>query len=113
MGQPFHRADVQRAELGGRLVRAVGYVGPGQPKREFFNPEWPIVRLLSVLPSCRGLGIDHHPVRASTFCAQTFRWVDARQNIGMVVAKPRKRFSRPTRVHLIGSSGLRPAFAGR
>jgi len=51
------QSEVIVAESAGRLVGAVGYVGPGQPKRDFFKPEWPIVRLLSVLPDCRGAGI--------------------------------------------------------
>lgn len=45
------------AEQGGRLVGAVGYVGPGQSKKAFFKPEWPIVRQLSVAPESRGHGI--------------------------------------------------------
>lgn len=45
------------AEQDGQLLGAVGYVGPGQSKKAFFKPEWPIVRQLSVAPECRGQGI--------------------------------------------------------
>lgn len=54
-----HAADseVLVAERGGRLMGAVAYVGAAQPKPDFFAPEWPIVRLLSVAPSGRGCGV--------------------------------------------------------
>jgi ribosomal protein S18 acetylase RimI-like enzyme len=41
----------------GRIVGAVVYVGPYGPKREFFEPEWPVLRMLVVAPECRGMGI--------------------------------------------------------
>ena len=47
------------AELNGVVVGAVGYVGPGKPKAEFFDQEWPIMRMLVVAPEARGLGIAH------------------------------------------------------
>ena len=45
------------AELAGRIVVAVAYVGPGAPKAAFFLPEWPIMRMLVVDPDARGQGI--------------------------------------------------------
>jgi GNAT superfamily N-acetyltransferase len=49
--------EVLVAELGGRIVGAVAYVGPGVPKAEFFRTEWPIMRMLVVAPEARGHGI--------------------------------------------------------
>lgn len=45
------------AELRGRIVGAVAYIGPTKPKSVFFRPEWPIMRMLVVAPSARGHGI--------------------------------------------------------
>jgi ribosomal protein S18 acetylase RimI-like enzyme len=45
------------AELDQQIVGAVAYIGPGRPKAEFFNPEWPIMRMLVVAPTARGLGV--------------------------------------------------------
>jgi GNAT superfamily N-acetyltransferase len=45
------------AAVEGDVVGAVVYVAPGRPKREFFDPEWPVVRMLVVSPRHRGLGI--------------------------------------------------------
>jgi ribosomal protein S18 acetylase RimI-like enzyme len=39
------------------VVGAVVYVASGLPKREFFDPEWPIVRMLVVSPQHQRLGI--------------------------------------------------------
>jgi ribosomal protein S18 acetylase RimI-like enzyme len=50
-------SEVIVAEIDERVVGAVGYVGPHRPKPDFFNPGWPIVRLLSVDPSARGRGL--------------------------------------------------------
>lgn len=50
-------SEVLVAERGGRLMGAVGYVAAHQPKPDFFDPAWPIVRLLSVAPSGRGCGV--------------------------------------------------------
>lgn len=49
--------EIVVAEAEGRIVGAVVYVGPGAPKAEFFRPEWPVMRMLVVAPSSRGLGI--------------------------------------------------------
>lgn len=45
------------AEVKKAVVGAVGYVGAGQPKPAFYPAEWPMVRMLVVEPSYRGLGI--------------------------------------------------------
>ena len=41
------------------LVGAVAYVGPRKPKAAFFDPEWPIIRMLVVHPEHRGKGLGH------------------------------------------------------
>lgn len=41
----------------GQIVGAVGYVGPNRPKRSFFEPKWPVVRLLAVAPAHRGRNV--------------------------------------------------------
>ena len=38
------------AEDHGQIVGAVAYVGPQQPKPAFFEPAWPIIRMLVVDP---------------------------------------------------------------
>lgn len=50
-------SEVLVAERGGRLLGAVGYVGARQAKPDFFEADWPIVRLLSVAPIGRGRGV--------------------------------------------------------
>lgn len=50
------RCEILVAELDGEIAGAVGYVGPHQPKPDFFAPEWPMVRFLSVVPKARGHG---------------------------------------------------------
>jgi GNAT superfamily N-acetyltransferase len=41
----------------GCIIGAVAYIGPGQPKPAFFQPDWPIMRMLVVAPEARGLGV--------------------------------------------------------
>lgn len=50
-------SEIIVAESQGEVVAAVAYVAAGQPKRDFFPQEWPIVRMLVVRPGCRGSGI--------------------------------------------------------
>jgi ribosomal protein S18 acetylase RimI-like enzyme len=45
------------AEDSGQIVGAVVYVGPRAPKPAFFDPAWPVIRMLVVDPSARGKGI--------------------------------------------------------
>jgi GNAT superfamily N-acetyltransferase len=49
--------EVIVAEQGGRIVGAVAYIGPGQPKSDIFLPEWPIMRMLVVAPEAQGQGV--------------------------------------------------------
>jgi len=49
--------EIVVAELDGDIVGAVGYVGPHRPKPDFFAPEWPMVRFMSVAPKARGHGV--------------------------------------------------------
>ncbi|MBA5690028.1 GNAT family N-acetyltransferase [Rugamonas apoptosis] len=49
--------EIVVAELDGEIVGAVGYVGPHRPKPDFFAPEWPMVRFMSVVPKARGHGV--------------------------------------------------------
>ncbi len=45
-------------ELDGGIAGAVVYIGPRvSPRAEFFEPEWPIIRMLVVDPAARGNGI--------------------------------------------------------
>ncbi len=50
------RAEIVVAEHGGGIVGAVAYVGPDRDKADFFDPDWPIIRLLVVDPDSRGIG---------------------------------------------------------
>lgn len=45
------------AEVEGRIVGAVAYVGPNASKADFFRTEWPIMRMLVVDPDFRACGI--------------------------------------------------------
>lgn len=45
------------AEDGGRIVGAVAYVGPKATKPAFFDPAWPVIRMLVVDPAARGKGV--------------------------------------------------------
>ena len=52
------QAELIVAEDGDRVVGAVAYCSPGSsPRAEFFEPEWPIIRMLVVEPSERGKGV--------------------------------------------------------
>ena len=45
------------AEQDGRIVGAVAYIGPDRPKNDFFQAEWPIMRMLVVAPEAQGQGV--------------------------------------------------------
>ncbi|MCP3384157.1 GNAT family N-acetyltransferase [Bradyrhizobium sp. CCGUVB4N] len=49
--------EIILAEHDGQIVGAVAYVGPKAPKPAFFEPAWPIIRMLVVDPAARGKGI--------------------------------------------------------
>jgi ribosomal protein S18 acetylase RimI-like enzyme len=46
------------------IVGAVGYIAPGLPRRDFFPPEWAILRMLSVPRANRGQGLGRALVQA-------------------------------------------------
>lgn len=59
------------AEAGGAIVGAVAYVGPGaSPRADFFEPEWPIIRMLVVDPAARGEGIGRKLTEACVALAR-------------------------------------------
>ena len=45
------------ATVDGRVAGVVTYVGPHVAKQDWFDREWPAIRMLAVDPSHRGLGI--------------------------------------------------------
>lgn len=49
--------EVVIAESGGRPAGGVVYVGPNVAKAPYFDPAWPVIRMLVVDPVCRGKGI--------------------------------------------------------
>lgn len=50
-------AEVIVATVEGAVAGAVGYVAPNIEKQEWFEREWPVIRMLVVLPQHRGRGI--------------------------------------------------------
>ena len=52
------------ARSDGSLAGAVGYIAPGLPRRDFFPPEWAILRMLSVPRANRGQGLGRSLVQA-------------------------------------------------
>ena len=51
-------AEIVVAENEKRLIGAVAYCPPrSSPRADFFEPEWPIIRMLVVDPSARGNGV--------------------------------------------------------
>ncbi|WP_426207621.1 GNAT family N-acetyltransferase [Massilia sp. TWP1-3-3] len=58
------------AERNAQLVGAVAYIGPHQIKSAFFDPAWPIMRMLVVAPEARGLGVGRALAHACIDCAR-------------------------------------------
>jgi len=57
MPQLTKTGEIIVAEEDGQIVGAVAYVGPSGPKPAFFDPAWPIIRMLVIDPVARGKGI--------------------------------------------------------
>jgi ribosomal protein S18 acetylase RimI-like enzyme len=52
------QGEIIVAGEGGGIVGAVAYFAPGtSPRADFFEPEWPIIRMLVVAPAARGQGV--------------------------------------------------------
>jgi len=49
--------EVIVAETGGHVCGAVAYIPPHQVKADYFDPGWPVIRMLVVDPAYRGAGI--------------------------------------------------------
>jgi predicted N-acetyltransferase YhbS len=57
-GLAEHGELIVAADEAGEIVGAVAYFGPGTtPRADFFDPEWPIIRMLVVSPAARGRGV--------------------------------------------------------
>lgn len=51
-------AELLVAEEGGRVAGAVAYCPPfSEPRASFFEPHWPLIRMLVVAPEARGRGL--------------------------------------------------------
>lgn len=57
MSKLTESAEMIVAEIDGKVVGAVVYVKPNQPKADFFKAEWAVIRMLVVSPDARGQGI--------------------------------------------------------
>lgn len=57
MAELTSSAEIIVAEVDGRIVGGVAYVRSGRPKASFFDPSWPIIRMLVIDPSARGHGL--------------------------------------------------------
>ena len=49
--------EIVDAEIDGRIVGSVAYIGPGKPKSPFYQPQWAVMRMLVVAPEAQGHGI--------------------------------------------------------
>ncbi|MFC0410643.1 GNAT family N-acetyltransferase [Roseomonas elaeocarpi] len=64
MGTLAEAGEIVVAEDDGRLVGGVAYIGPHKPKAGFFDPAWPIIRMLVVTPLARGQGLGRRLTEA-------------------------------------------------
>lgn len=55
--QLANNGTVMLAEHQGDIVGAVAYMPPSSERAAYFDPSWPIIRMLVVSPKARGLGI--------------------------------------------------------
>lgn len=63
--------EVFVADDRGEIVGAVAYIPPrGNPRADFFKPEWPIIRMLVVHPRARGKGIGRKLTEACVSLAR-------------------------------------------
>jgi len=54
------------AAADGAVAGAVAYIPPGAPKASFFEPAWPVIRMLVADPAYRGTGIGRALTEACT-----------------------------------------------
>jgi GNAT superfamily N-acetyltransferase len=64
MAELSKTGEIVVAEQDGRLVGGVAYIGPDRPKAAYFDPAWPIIRMLVVEPSARGSGVGRRLTEA-------------------------------------------------
>lgn len=64
IGALAETGEIVVAEDDGRPVGGVAYVGPHKPKAGFFDPAWPIIRMLVVTPLARGKGLGRRLTEA-------------------------------------------------
>ncbi len=58
MASLSQHSEIIVAEDEGKVIGAVAYCPPGStPRPDFFEPEWPVIRMLVVSPSARGAGV--------------------------------------------------------
>jgi GNAT superfamily N-acetyltransferase len=73
MSQLSQAGEIVVAEVDGRIAGGVAYIGPGKPKATFFDPTWPIIRMLVVDPQARGHGLGRALTEACIHRAQRDR----------------------------------------
>ena len=64
MSELSSTAEIIVAEAAGRIVGGVAYVGMDKPKPPFFDPGWPVIRMLVVAPPARGNGLGRQLTEA-------------------------------------------------
>jgi predicted N-acetyltransferase YhbS len=57
MSELSNAGEIIVAEVDGQIVGGVAYVEPDRPKAAYFDPSWPIIRMLVVKPAARGQGM--------------------------------------------------------
>jgi ribosomal protein S18 acetylase RimI-like enzyme len=64
MSRLAETAELIVVETDGVVAGAVAYVPPGAPKADWFEPGWPVIRMLVVDPAFRGRGIGRELTEA-------------------------------------------------